>query len=94
MREIVAGGKPHGFGRFLTKGEQLPLCFVTRREAVSIFENTSHPHLDTAALAILDVAVSDINEMKAAMWRIIGSAPAGTDPARLLRLTITRLGSR
>jgi len=71
-----------------------PRSSTVNSAALTKGADVSIEQYETLAGAILDVAVGDINEMKAAMWRIIGSAPAGTDPARLLRLTITRLGSR
>lgn len=49
---------------------------------------------EALALEMLDVAVSDINKMKATMWRILASAPVGTDAPRLLRLAIERLAAR
>ncbi len=54
----------------------------------------SFEEYETLARQMLDVAVSDINEMKAAMWRILASAPAGTKAPRLLRLAIAWLAER
>jgi hypothetical protein len=54
----------------------------------------SSEEYESLARAMLDIPVSDVEELKAAMWRVIASAPIGVNVARLLALTMTRLQDR